>query len=182
MGLRQAGEHRRDIQVINNVFIGSGITGDDGVSYVVNHNYFGTATYGTFSTPDGTYVVNGGNPRWVSDNTAPGAWDFHIALNTSVLVGAGANLSAYFTTDKDGNTRPPTGAWDIGPYQYSTALNTTPVIQALPATLTFGSVAAGSSATSTFTVKNVGGGSFGGGGGMTTRLNNYFKELSRVYL
>ena len=35
------------------------------------------------------------------------------------VVGAGADLSATFTTDKDGNTR--SGTWDIGAYEYEAA-------------------------------------------------------------
>ena len=41
-------------------------------------------------------------------------------LAGSPAIGIGKNLSAYFTTDKDGNTRPPAGAWDVGAYQYTT--------------------------------------------------------------
>ena len=33
-------------------------------------------------------------------------------------IGAGLNLSSYFTVDKDGNLRPSTAAWDIGAYEY----------------------------------------------------------------
>jgi hypothetical protein len=36
----------------------------------------------------------------------------------SPAVGAGENLSAYFTTDAAGVTRPASGAWDIGAYVY----------------------------------------------------------------
>jgi hypothetical protein len=38
----------------------------------------------------------------------------------NVLVGAGTNLSSYFTTDYAGNTRPATGAWTIGAYESTT--------------------------------------------------------------
>jgi hypothetical protein len=34
----------------------------------------------------------------------------------TVAKGKGTNLSAYFTTDKNGNPRPATGAWDIGAF------------------------------------------------------------------
>ena len=38
-------------------------------------------------------------------------------LSSSVAtIGKGKNLSAYFTTDKDGNARPSSGAWDVGAY------------------------------------------------------------------
>jgi hypothetical protein len=41
--------------------------------------------------------------------------DFHLTSGASQLIGHGIDLSAYFTTDKDGVART-TGAWDIGPY------------------------------------------------------------------
>jgi hypothetical protein len=36
----------------------------------------------------------------------------------SPAIGAGENLSAFFSTDADGNARPAEGAWDIGAYQF----------------------------------------------------------------
>jgi hypothetical protein len=47
--------------------------------------------------------------------------DFRIGTN-SVLLGAGLNMSAdasMSTTDFAGNTRPSSGAWSIGPYQFA---------------------------------------------------------------
>jgi len=44
----------------------------------------------------------------------------------SPAIGAGENLSAYFSTDADGNTRPASGAWDIGAFQYGEAPPPTP--------------------------------------------------------
>jgi hypothetical protein len=45
------------------------------------------------------------------------AADLHLQSG-SPAIGAGTNLSFLFTTDKDGNSRPATGQWDIGAYQY----------------------------------------------------------------
>jgi hypothetical protein len=45
---------------------------------------------------------------------------------SSPAIGEGENLSAFFTTDADGNTRPASGAWDIGAYQYGEAPPPTP--------------------------------------------------------
>jgi hypothetical protein len=42
--------------------------------------------------------------------------DFHLAATDTVSRNAGANLTNYFTTNKDGTTRPTTGAWATGPY------------------------------------------------------------------
>ncbi len=38
--------------------------------------------------------------------------------STSPVIDAGADLSAYFSTDKDGITRPQEAKWDIGVYEY----------------------------------------------------------------
>ena len=54
--------------------------------------------------------------------------DYHLTSAASALIGAGANLYSYLTTDKDGKPRPAVGAWDIGPYEYLPAI---PVINAI---------------------------------------------------
>jgi hypothetical protein len=87
--------------------------------------------------------------------------NFHLQSAATALIGQGANLSASFTIDKDGIIRPSTGAWDIGPYQYATP-DTNPIIQVLPASLNFGAVPTGASATNSFTVQNVSGGILAG--------------------
>lgn len=47
--------------------------------------------------------------------------DLHLT-SASPAAHAGANLSSYFTSDKDGKARPSgTTAWDIGAYQYCTS-------------------------------------------------------------
>ena len=87
--------------------------------------------------------------------------DFHLKSGAGSLIGQGVNLSAYFTTDYAGNTRPATGPWDIGPYIYGTNSsggNTNPVIQVTPGSITYGTVLSGTSVTNSFTVQNVGAG------------------------
>ena len=80
----------------------------------------------------------------------------------ALLIGNGINESAYFTTDKDGNARPATGNWDVGAYQFALVTNTTPVLQATPGSIVYGTVLGGTSVTNSFTVKNAGGGTLSG--------------------
>jgi hypothetical protein len=57
-----------------------------------------------------------GTPQFVSYTKRGGpSNDFHLASGDTAAKGQGVDLSAYFTTDKDGTTR--TGAWSIGAYQ-----------------------------------------------------------------
>ena len=60
--------------------------------------------------------------------------NFRLLSTASTLIGKGTNLTAYgITTDFSGNTRPVTGNWDIGPFQYSSgvASNTPPTVSAI---------------------------------------------------
>jgi hypothetical protein len=80
--------------------------------------------------------------------------DFHLTSAATGLIGQGTNLYSTFNCDKDGNARPPAGAWDIGPYQYGAG---SPGIFVSPNNYWFGSVVTNRSATNvTFTVKNIG--------------------------
>jgi hypothetical protein len=114
-------------QFINNAFITYGIGFAGGLvssQFIVANNYYGTVSYGALGAI-GTSAVNGGNPQFL------GAPDYHI-LATSVFKGAGANLTGIANApmfDKDGNPRPSTGNWDIGPYEYN---NNAPLTNSLP--------------------------------------------------
>jgi hypothetical protein len=44
--------------------------------------------------------------------------DFHLQSTDTVAIDAGVDLSAYFTTDKDGTIRPQGSAWDTGAYEF----------------------------------------------------------------
>ena len=65
------------------------------------------------------------DPKFVTrptGETNSGNW--HLASD-SPAIKAGVNLSSYFTTDCDGNTRPSSGAWDMGAYEYGVVSNDT---------------------------------------------------------
>lgn len=63
--------------------------------------------------------------------------DFHLMSGATSLIGKGTNLSSNAAQcpeimfDRDGNPRPASGAWDIGPYQYA-AGGPTPTPTAAP--------------------------------------------------
>jgi hypothetical protein len=57
-----------------------------------------------------------GVPKFVSYAPRNVNNDLHLAASDTAATGIGVNLSTYFTTDKDGNARSSTGAWDIGAY------------------------------------------------------------------
>jgi hypothetical protein len=89
----------------------------------------------------GIHDISGGNPGFanfpytntsiltcVDPNCAAGSspvlistnynFDLHL-LASSILRNAGTNLSAIFTNDFAGNARPATGAWSLGPFQFT---------------------------------------------------------------
>jgi len=77
----------------------------DGAAYTQAHPRTGTPSF----------VAWVENPTNFGSNafTAP---DLHLAASDTAATGQGDNLSAVFTTDKDGLARPSTGAWDVGAY------------------------------------------------------------------
>jgi hypothetical protein len=107
----------------NNVVVSTAILDSYGKpnAFVAKTNAWDNASH-TASTWDMVDLINP-NALTITD---PGfvnasAGDFHL-LSTSPLRGAGTNLSGdafASTVDHDGRPRPATGAWDIGPYQYT---------------------------------------------------------------
>src|SRR5262249_9488095 len=95
-----AGSYTR-AYVVNNLEYpsGNGISVDTGVT--VSNNYSGnSAQFVSYSHFGGT------------------SNDLHLTSSDTVARGRGRDMSTYFSTDKDGKPRP-SGAWDIGAYQYS---------------------------------------------------------------
>lgn len=172
-----------DFIIANNSIIGNGS------SRGIHFNYPSAGTIGA-----NCYVVNnliynsqssvltaGGSPT-VSNNTAGNAsglsflnlatypsGDFHLIASSTSAIDKGISpsyLSAIFTTDSDGNAR--TGTWDIGAYEFGAGTpSTNPVISVSPSSLSFGSVAAGTTNDLTFTVRNAGAGTLSGSATVT---------------
>src|SRR5579862_1290966 len=132
-----------DIIVNNTIVNGGGISLNNNTTSTVLDNVSLTATQAGADFV--SYVTGGGTNN-----------NYHLKSAATALIGQGANESAYFTTDRDGNARPVIGNWDIGPYQYT--LITTPVIQVTPGSMTYGTVLTGTSETNSITVKNAGSG------------------------
>jgi hypothetical protein len=99
-----------------------------------------------------------GNPLF--NNPNPPALDCSIQTN-SPAIGAGTNLSAFFTTDYSGNARPATGAWDVGAFQAG-AVQKAAVVSVTPTSQNFGIVTVGLTTNKMFTVQNTGGGTLTG--------------------
>ena len=174
-----------DVIIANN--LASGYPNNGGQPFSLN-NVSSHATVFTGDAVVNNVIVNGGGLSLSGDTTstvlnnpsltaAQAAVDFagytttggtnnnyHLTSAATSLIGQGANESGYFTTDRDGQPCPSTGAWNIGPYQNvgNGASSTNPVIQVTPGSIVYGTVLGGTSVTNSFTVKNVGSGMLSG--------------------
>ena len=104
-------------RVENNISINSGAidTSGTGGGVTVSNNVSMTS-----ATASGMFV------HYALNDTKN---DLHLTSLAVSLIRQGANLSSYFTTDKDGTSRPLGSAWDIGAYQYTSGgamIDTTP--------------------------------------------------------
>jgi hypothetical protein len=174
-----------DVIIANN--LASGYPNDGGQPFSLNN----VSPYATVFTGDAVVnnvIVNGGGislsgnitstllgivsltaaqagADFVSYTTTGGTNnDYHLKSVATLLIGQGVNESADFTSDRDGQPRPATGAWDIGPYQYASGgvSRTNPVIQVTPGSIVYGTVLGGTTVTNSFTIKNVGSGVLNG--------------------
>jgi len=132
-----------NIVVMNNIADGYG---PSGVSVPFSSNIAsGSPTFSGDVFANNIYV-NGNSPQWgitstVADNvgltsaqaqsaftsyTANSGVDsngnplnnYHLISTATSLIGQGMNEISYSSTDRDGNARPASGAWDVGPYLY----------------------------------------------------------------
>jgi hypothetical protein len=128
--IRAAAAGSDNLDVRNNVFVGSG-TGNSNGWYVFNsgtadYNFVSNLTNGAKSGFSEKNGINGGNPMFVNAQTdcIKNECDFHLAANSvlidkgTVITGVSADGTAIpaFSTDKDGNPR--TGKWDMGAYEF----------------------------------------------------------------
>jgi hypothetical protein len=99
------------------------------------YNVYNSTTY-TWANWLSAYEPHGkiGAPLVVSYSPFAVGNDFHLQATDTVAKDAGLTLSNYFTTDKDGITRPQGPAWDIGAYEYHTtgaSSNLPPIVSAI---------------------------------------------------
>jgi hypothetical protein len=126
--------------LVNNIFcIGSGGTGTlfwnldltsfDPGSWIINGNSYyaggNVITYNWAQQAASTWVAANepagriGMPSFVSYTYRNLNNNLRLSGSDTVARDTGINMSAFFTTDKDGNTRTP--PWDKGPYEYGGA-------------------------------------------------------------
>ena len=110
------------VHVKNNISIGN--AADDYVfQSTTDHDYNASSD----STATGANSVTGITTAIFESITA-GSEDLHLVSGASTVRGAGVNLYSTFTTDIDGDTRPSTGAWDIGADEYQSLSTFTPKV------------------------------------------------------
>ena len=150
--------------VANNISLNSGAMGND--SRVAQYGNV-SVTSAQAATDFVSYTHYGGTNN-----------NLHLLATALALRAMGTNLSSYFTVDKDGNPRPASGAWDIGPYVYGGS-NTNPVLSVQPsASLSFGSVLTNTTAYLTNAMQNSGGGTVTGTATISSSGSSPFSIIS----
>lgn len=81
------------------------------------HQSIGDPAWNNFAFWE-NHGFNGGNPAFADESGYGSGWS--VGTN-SFLYNAGTNLSALFTTDINGKTRPSVGAWTIGAFEAGTS-------------------------------------------------------------
>jgi parallel beta-helix repeat protein len=115
----------------NNIFYSNAVYGLDlfmstpSASVIQGNLYYRSGGSGAISLVGGTQrtwaqhqAAGHDKPKGVNANPDYNSSDQYRLNPTSPCINAGVDLSTYFTTDRDGNTRPSGTGWDIGAYQY----------------------------------------------------------------
>ena len=115
-------------------------TNANAASWNVDYNLVNAGAHGTtVLTVDGSSYTQAhpfnSVPSFVSYSEGNPSNDYRLASGDTAAKDHGADLSAFFQTDKDGITR--SGAWDIGAYEYTTGSSP---ISATNCTITGGSI------------------------------------------
>ena len=187
-----------NIYLWNNVFIrGNGFRKDSNTSsggngpdhmYVYNNLYLNATDsdqHGGVTRDYNGYInssASGDGPNSIVNNTspfvnanndwhlAPGSWPINRGL--AIATTNGVNI------DPDGVARGAGGAWDLGAYEYGTTSTTNPILTVSTTSLNFGSVAAGSNVTATFSVQNSGNGTLAGSATVSAAYSSFLSIVS----
>jgi hypothetical protein len=113
--------------VENNIFIAdfsqAGYAWASGYTGAGDYNYYATTSWGTRSgAPSETHGINGGNPHLVNAGGTT-AGSYNLTSASTNLIGKAINQDSIFTNDYAGNTRPSSGAWDIGAFEFTATAN-----------------------------------------------------------
>lgn len=85
---------------------------------IINSDGIGVGSSVT-ATPNIVIALSSGSGHFVRYTPSASNNDFHLLAVDTTFRGKGTALSSYFSSDKDGKLRAPTGVWDVGPYVYS---------------------------------------------------------------
>jgi hypothetical protein len=151
----------------NNIEWNLGHWGTTAAPGTSDHNFSdGTAT--------GTSGISGGSNPFV--NSGAGNYRIVSTIGATYPRDKGVAIAPVsgqtFNVDADGNVRGADGSWDIGAYEYG-SISTNPVISVSPASLAFGALLPGQSATNYFIVQNLGSGTLAGSATISGASTNF---------